>query len=62
MTKRNDGHNLGCGAMIAIELGFILLAIILASDADASGSEYFVAILIGAFVGYIVASYLNSKG
>lgn len=54
MARRPDGHNLSCGAMLSIEICCILLAVILASDNKAKGSESFIVIMIGAVVSYAI--------
>lgn len=55
---RNDGHNIGCGAMIAIVIGCTILTYILV---DPKPKNQFLTVLFGLLVGYIAAAYVNSS-
>lgn len=43
--------------MLSIEIGCTSLVVVLTSDTKEKGSDSFIVIMIGAIVGYIIASY-----
>ena len=55
---RTDGHNIGCGAIIFIEVACTVLTYLLI---DPKPDNAFITILFGLLVGYIVSSYVNSS-
>lgn len=55
---RHDGHNIGCGAMIFIEIiCTVLTCLIIRPDDDG----ILLTIILGLGIGYAVASYVNSS-
>lgn len=55
---RHDGHNIGCGAMILIEIiCTVLTCLIIRPDDDG----ILLTIILGLGIGYAVASYVNSS-
>ena len=53
-----DGHNIGCGASIAIVIGCAILTYILI---DPKPQNQLLTVFFGLLVGYGVASYVNSS-
>lgn len=56
--KNGDVHNIGCGAMIAIDIICTVLTCIIIQPED---EGIFLTICLGLGIGYIVSSYINSS-
>ena len=55
---RNDGHNIGCGAIVFIVIACTVLTCIIVQPKD---ENILLTILFGLGIGYAVASYVNSS-
>lgn len=55
---RNDGHNIGCGAMIGIVVVCTVVTYIII---DPKPKNQLLTVMFGLLVGYIAAAYVNSS-
>lgn len=58
---RKDGHNIGCGVIIAIEIVCTIIVVVISSMTDLGVKNPIGPIFVGLILGYIVASYVNSS-
>ena len=57
--SQNDGNNLNCGCMIATVIACTVITVLMFEPKKSE--DYFVPIILGLIIGYVVTAYLNSS-